>query len=169
MDLNARYVTIGKISSAFGIKGWVRIAPFTRTPEDFLEYPDLMYELLGETYPLIVREAKIQKRSILARIQDIEDRNAAESLKNAQILIDEKDLPIPEEGEFYWKDLENLKVVTQQGELLGTVSHLIETGSNDVLVVKGERDRMIPFIYDDFIIQVDLPGQTITVDWDPDF
>lgn len=168
-DKSANHLVLGKVTGAYGIKGWVRIAPFTRLPEDLLAYSNLYIRHLGQITPLIILEANIHKRSILAKIDAIDDRNAAEALRHAEIVIEEGDLASLAEDEFYWKDLENLEVVTVEGVELGVVSHLIETGSNDVMVIKGDRERMIPFMLDHFVKQVDLQGRKIVVDWDPEF
>ena len=78
-------------------------------------------------------------------------------------------LPKPAPGELYWSDLEGLRVRTVEGRELGTVSHLFETGANDVIVVKGDRERLIPFLRDSVVREVDLAAGTMIVDWDPDF
>jgi 16S rRNA processing protein RimM len=78
-------------------------------------------------------------------------------------------LPPPAAGEYYWVDLEGLRVVNVEGVDFGTVSHLFSTGANDVLVARGERERMIPFVQPDFIRSVDFDAGVVTVDWDPDF
>ena len=80
-----------------------------------------------------------------------------------------KQLPAAQPGEYYWSDLQGLEVVTLQGESLGTVDHLLETGANDVLVVTGERERLIPFVLGQVVDDVDLERGEIRVDWDRDF
>jgi 16S rRNA processing protein RimM len=87
----------------------------------------------------------------------------------ADIRVDRALLPKPKPGEFYWIDLEGLRVRTTEGVELGTVSHLFATAANDVMVVKGERERLIPFIRDRFVTEVDIDGGTLVVDWDPEF
>jgi 16S rRNA processing protein RimM len=86
-----------------------------------------------------------------------------------EIGIRRDQLPGTAPGEYYWRDLQGLTVVTIKGELLGTVDHLIETGANDVLVVKGERERLIPFVLDQVIVNVDLEKREIQIDWDKGF
>ena len=85
------------------------------------------------------------------------------------VVIERAQLPPVETGEYYWADLEGLSVVTTQGVNLGVVDYLLETGANDVLVVKGDRERLIPFLRDQTIKSVDLTQSQIIVDWDPDF
>ena len=88
-----------------------------------------------------------------------------------EIAINREQLPRPEAGEYYWQDLTGLQVRTVNDVDLGKVTGLMETGANDVLVVKAEdgRERLIPFIREQVVTQVDLEAGTMTVDWDPEF
>ena len=97
------------------------------------------------------------------------DRDQAEALAGAIIAIQREQLPELEDAEFYWADLIGLAVQTQEGVELGHVDHLFETGSNDVVVVKGDRERLIPFVMDQVIQSVDLESRLMVVDWDPEF
>jgi 16S rRNA processing protein RimM len=90
-------------------------------------------------------------------------------LTGCEIGITRDELPAAETGEYYWHDLQGLSVVTLAGESLGTVDHLIETGANDVLVVEGERERLIPFVMGQVVVHVDLDKGEIQVDWDKEF
>jgi len=78
-------------------------------------------------------------------------------------------LPAAGEDEYYWSDLEGLRVETLEGVDLGTVDHLIETGANDVLIVRGDRERLIPFLRPSVVREIDLVAARIRVAWDPDF
>jgi 16S rRNA processing protein RimM len=108
-------------------------------------------------------------KGVIARLADCENRDQAQALMACEIGIRRDQLPATAPGEYYWRDLQGLKVVTVKGELLGTVDHLIETGANDVLVVKGERERLIPFVLGRVIVDVDLDKREIQVDWDESF
>ena len=109
-------------------------------------------------------------KGLVVGLRDYTDRDQARSLIGLEIAVPRAELPAPEEGEYYWADLVGLKVETTEGQILGTVDHLIETGANDVLVVHGEdRERLIPFVADQVIRRVDLAAGLIQVDWDPDF
>ena len=105
------------------------------------------------------------------RIQGIHvaDRDAAESWVGAQIWVERSALPKLPQGEYYWADLEGLSVETVEGVVLGVVSHLFATGANDVVAVKGERERLIPFVQPDVIRSIDLAQERMVVDWDPEF
>ena len=114
-------------------------------------------------------EGRQQGKGVVAHLQDCEDRDQAQALMGREIGIRRDQLPATAPGEYYWSDLEGLKVITLEGDALGSVDHLIETGANDVLVVKGERERLIPFISEQVIVAVDLEAGEIQVDWDKDF
>ena len=116
--------------------------------------------------------ARHTAKGIVARFPDVEDRDAAEALRGCEVYVPRSVLPPPAEGEFYWVDLEGLRVQTLEGVALGTVSHLFATGANDVVVVHDGaegRERMIPFVRPDFVRDIDFESGMITVDWDPEF
>jgi 16S rRNA processing protein RimM len=108
-------------------------------------------------------------KGVVATLPGIADRVAAEALAGAEVWVDRAQLPPPAPGEYYWVDLEGMTVVNLEGVVLGTVSHLLNTGANDILSVAGERERLVPFIDGDFVKSVDFGQRRITVDWDADF
>ena len=99
----------------------------------------------------------------------IADKDAADALRGTEVLVPRSALPPPAPGEYYWVDLEGLRVVNLEGADFGTVSHLFSTGANDVLVAHGERERMLPFVQPDVIRSIDFEAGVVTVDWDADF
>ena len=113
-------------------------------------------------------EGKRHGKSIIAHIEGVEDRDAAAACLGCEIGVPRAELPATSPGEYYWADLEGLKVVHKDGKELGAVDYLLETGANDVLVVKGEKERLIPFVMDRFILDVDVDSGVITVDWEWD-
>ena len=86
----------------------------------------------------------------------------------ADVAVHRRQLPAAEAGRYYWVDLIGLSVVNREGIALGTVIALMETGANDVLVVQGERERLIPFVLGRVVLDVDLEAGVIEVDWLPD-
>jgi 16S rRNA processing protein RimM len=106
---------------------------------------------------------------VIAQIKGVSDRDQAASLMNWDIFITPEQLPEAAEGEYYWSDLIGLKVETTLGVQLGTIESLLETGANDVLVVQGDRERVIPFLQKTVITEIDLATGIMVVDWDPDF
>ena len=116
-----------------------------------------------------VLSGRIHGKGLVARLEGVDDRDTAHSLKGFDIAVNRDQLPKTTEGEYYWVDLEGLDVRTIEGVALGKVDYLFETGANDVLVVKGDRERLVPYISDQVIKSVDLQKALIVVDWDPDF
>lgn len=168
----SKYVVIGKITSAYGIKGWVKIYSYTDPVSNILNYP--VWYLSSGTDPLHWREIAViqgrpQGKFIVAQLAGINDRNQAELLHGTEIAIPRDQLPAAADGEYYWLDLLGLKVVNIQGIELGVISDIMETGANDVLVVQGERQRLIPYVMDEIIKQIDLQAGTLRVDWEADY
>ena len=169
-------VVMGYISGAFGIKGWVKLQPFTETPDSLLDYPAWWIEGEGGWQRCKVEEAEVHGPAIAARIEGCEDRDQAARYRGRQVAVPRDAFPEAGSNEYYWTDLIGLRVVNEAGEDLGTVSQVIETGANDVLVVDGpcdrphesKRERLIPFI-EHVVREVDLPGAVIRVDWGSDY
>jgi 16S rRNA processing protein RimM len=114
-------------------------------------------------------QGRAQGKGVVARLDGVDDRDAATALVGTEIWVPRDALPKPRQGEYYWADLEGLAVRTVDGVDLGRVSHLFATGANDVMVVQGGRERLIPFVPGRQVVKVDLDAGLIEVDWDPDF
>jgi 16S rRNA processing protein RimM len=125
--------------------------------------------LAGSEFEVAAAQGHEQGKGMVAKLPGCDDRDAAAKLVGATIRVPRSALPKAKRGEYYWTDLEGLDVVTVEGVDLGKVSHLFATGANDVLVVHGERERLIPFVTGQFVKEVDLKSGRITVDWDPEF
>ena len=108
-------------------------------------------------------------KGYVAQLAGVEDRDAAAALGGVEIEVPRECLEPVTDGEFYWNDLIGLEVETLTGDRLGQVQRMMETGANDVMVVTGERRRLIPFVHGGVVREVDLEAGTIRVDWDPDF
>lgn len=164
-----RYLTIGKISGVFGVKGAVKVFSYTEPRENILKYPVWVLTKNTEFKQVNVLGGQAQGKAIVATLANVVDRDQAAELNGWEVVIERSQLPPAAEGEYYWADLVGLSVETTEGVALGIVDHLLETGANDVLVVKGERERLIPFIREQTIRAIDLDKGLIVVDWDPDF
>ncbi|HEY9036094.1 MAG TPA: ribosome maturation factor RimM [Pseudomonadales bacterium] len=171
-------VVVGKIGTAWGVRGWVKVLSFTEEPERLLEYPHLLMQRDGRWQALKFEESRVQGAGLVARIADCHDRDQALAYRNCLLAIESAEMPSLDAGEYYWHQLMNQKVVTEvqgQSVLLGRVDHLIETGANDVLVVKpcdgsvDQQERLIPWLPGQYVETVDLDAGEIRVDWDPDF
>jgi 16S rRNA processing protein RimM len=160
-------IALGYVSAVHGIKGWVKIHSWTRPMEAILQYQPW---LLGEEKkPVKIVDGRIQGKGLAALLPGFSDREQAATLVGLQIFVRRDQLPATAAGEYYWSDLEGLEVKTTGGELLGRVERLMETGANDVLVIRGERDHLVPFIQGQYVKGVDLEAGLIEVDWDPEF
>lgn len=162
-------IVVGKISGLFGVKGWIKIYSFTEPRENILTYSPWILKKGMDVKQITVVDGHLHGKAIVAGLEGITDRDLAATLIGYEILIDANKLPKPQEGEYYWRDLIGLQVETEQGVMLGIVDYLLETGSNDVLVVKGERERLIPFLQGQFVKNIDLQAAKMIVDWDPEF
>ena len=167
--MSGRQITVGRIVGVHGVKGWVKLLSHTDPIDNLLRYRPWRVALDGIETELVPAEGRMQGKALVARLEGVADRDQALRWIGADIRIDRSQLPPPRKGEVYWVDLEGLQVRTTEGVVLGTVSHLFATAANDVLVVRGERERLLPFIKERFVKSVDLEGGEIVVDWDPEF
>lgn len=162
-------INVGKISGVFGVKGWVKVFSFTDTRENILNYSPWLLKKDSESRSVTVIDGKLQGKAVVAQLEGVDDRDQAATLMGWDIFISPDQLPKAAKGEYYWSELIGLAVETTLGVQLGTVEGLLETGANDVLIVKGERERVIPFLQGQTIINIDLDAGRVVVDWDPDF
>jgi 16S rRNA processing protein RimM len=159
---------MGRISAPFGVKGWVRVQPFTAAAKNLLGYPRWWVERGAEWREYEVAEARAQLDAVVARLAGCEDRDAAAGFRGAEIAVPRSQLPETRPGEHYWADLMGLSVVNGESQALGTIVGILQTGANDVLVVQGGRERLIPFIAD-VIREVDRAANVVRVDWSAEY
>jgi 16S rRNA processing protein RimM len=161
-------IEVGHILSAHGVRGQVRVFSNTSPRENIVQYsPWTIKNAAGEETLEVT--GKRQGKHVIATIESVSDRNQAEELIGARILIQKNQLPELKDGEYYWNQLIGLKVQSTEGNDFGVVDQMMETGANDVMVVQGDRERLIPFVMDEVVKSVDLEQQQITVDWDAEF
>jgi len=161
-------ITLGKIVGVFGVRGWVKIFSETRPREQIFKYSPWLLELNGKVTEVEVKEGRAQGKGLVAHLDGYTDCDLAKQLIGAEISIPQTELPAAGIGEYYWSQLIGLQVINIQGIELGEVIDLFETGANDVLVVKGERERLIPFT-EFAVTEINLEDGKLTVDWDADF
>lgn len=166
---DARQVLLGRVLGAFGVRGEVKLESFTDPARGILRYQP--WTLRGPKGGREVSGARGREtaKGIVATLPGVDDRDAAEALRGTEVWVPRSALPPPAPGEYYWVDLEGLRVVNVDGTDFGTVSHLFSTGPNDVLVARGDRERLIPFLEPDYVRSVDFEAGVVTVDWDPEF
>lgn len=169
------YVVLGKISSVYGIKGWVKVYSFTEPMEQILEYGDWTLRHNQKLEKVEVDKGRSHGKGMVAHLKGVDDREVAKLYTGFEICVPRERLPELPEDEYYWYELEGLTVVTTQDVILGKVDYMMNAGANnDVLVVKGDsesidrKERLIPYI-DQFVLNVDMEVKRIQVDWDPDF
>lgn len=170
MAAAGRRVPLGRIVGLHGVQGWVKLESWTEPRTQIFNYRPW---LLGKASDAMVVDGVSghpQGKGLVAHVPGVDDRDAAAKLVGCDICVEREQLPAAGKGEFYWVDLEGLEVVTMQGVVLGQVSHLFATGANDVVVVRNStRERLIPFIQGSYVQSVDVAGNRMVVDWDPEF
>lgn len=159
---------VGKINGLFGIKGWVKIFSHTHPRENILSYQPWHIKINDTWQTLIVVSGRLQGKTLVAQIKNITTPEQAQTVLGLEVYIEKSQLPILKKDEHYWQDLIGLEVVNQQNIVLGTVSSLVDTGANIVLIVQGKREHWLPYIAP-FLIKVNIKQQQILVDWDEDF
>lgn len=163
------WVQLGHVIGAHGIRGGLRIFSGTRPADAIGQYR--RWRVIAPDGPLDLHLEGLgwQGKNLVARLESVADRDRAEALAGAPIWVHSDDLPSPEPGEYYWRDLIGCAVVTRDDQPLGEVVDMMETGANDVMVVRGDRERLIPFTMGQAVQSVDLAARCIRVDWDPAF
>ena len=162
-------VVMGQIGAPFGVKGWVKVFADTEYPDSLFDYPVWYIETPQGWQAFEVEQAELHTKNLVAKLAGVDDRNLAETFRKRSVGIPRRELPEPEDGEYYWSDLIGLRVVNLAGESLGQVRELMATGANDVLVLRdGDVERLLPFV-DAVVKSVDLAAGVITVDWGLDY
>ena len=164
-------IQVGELTGAFGLQGWVKIRSYTDPRENILNYSPWELELRGERWQVEVVAGRRQGQTVVAALTGIATREEAQALRGAKISIARAQLPELPPGEVYWVDLLGCKVCDLEGRELGQVVNLMETGANDVLIVRDRQAKeiLIPWVRDQVIQELDLAAGTILVDWDPNY
>lgn len=170
-------VVLGRISGVHGVRGWIKVFSYTEPKENIFSYQPWQITGSGQTQSIRVAQHGINGKKLIARIEECDSREYAQTLIGADILVPEGMLEDLHDGDYYWRQLRGLQVVNLDGEILGVVTELLETGANDVLVVQpgkpgkpgkpGESSKpvLIPWVTDKVVRSVDLDEEKIIVDW----
>jgi 16S rRNA processing protein RimM len=162
-------VTLGRIVGPFGVKGWVKVKSYTEPEEGILGYRAWRVDVPREgTRTLRPVEGRRHGRLVVARLEGVDDRDAAAALGHCEISVPRGDLPPAGDRQYYLADLIGLEVVNSEGRSLGRLDHFVQTPANPVMVVQGDRERWLPLV-PRHLKSVDLDARRIVVDWDPDF
>jgi 16S rRNA processing protein RimM len=160
---------VGRVSGLYGVNGWVKVFSHTQQRSDIIGYGTLYLRVHDEWQAFEVEDGRAHGRGVVLKFAGYEDRDAAAGLLQLDIAVRREQLPALDPGEYYWTDLQGMRVVGLSGAELGVVERLMETGANDVMVVTGERERLIPYIIDSVVTDIDQDNGVIRVDWDADF
>ena len=166
---NPDRVIVGKVTAVFGLKGWVKVFSYTEPRENILQYRQLFLHKGSDGKWINIVDGQLHGKNVLVQFEGITDRDQAQLLAGYDLAVGRKQLPATDENEYYWTDLIGLNVENREGVQFGKVESLFETGANDVLFVKGERERAIPFLQNRTVLLIDLENRKIIVDWDADF
>jgi 16S rRNA processing protein RimM len=164
-----KWVTLGRISGVFGVKGWIKVESYTDPSGNIVTFGRWTLRLRGADEAFEIEQGREHGGGVVAKLQGIDDRDRARDYVGADIVVERERLPDVGAGEYYWTDLEGLEVRTTAGVVLGTVERLYATGAHDVLVLAGRPGRLIPFVVGPVVKRVDLATGLIEVDWSPDY
>ncbi len=166
--MRAGLLVLGRVAGAYGVRGWLRVYSYTEPRAAILDYGPWHLGRGGDWRPVARRGGRVHGRGLIAAIEGCTDRDAAQALVGLDIGVPLDRLPPLPEGEYYTHQLVGLEVVNRGGQCLGVVDRLLPTGAHDVLVVAGERERLIPFAAP-VLEAVDLAAGRIRVDWEADY
>ena len=163
-----RRIVLGCITRPYGTRGWVRIRSSTDPPENILRYAPWLVGRNGRWSRVGIAEGQAHRCEVIARFDGCHDRDEARGYLGCEVAVERSRLPDVDDGEFYWADLVGSRVSTSSGVHLGKVVRLLETGANDVMVVQGAIERLIPFLPGTVVQRVDIERGVMVVDWHPD-
>jgi 16S rRNA processing protein RimM len=165
---DSKPLVLGRISGLYGVRGWVKVHSYTEPRDAILKYGSWLLEQDGVWRETSVAEGRKQGKTVVARLDAVTDRDMATAFVGTTIGVARSDLPETDSGEYYWTDLEGLQVIHHDGRILGKVAYILATGANDVLVIQGDQEVLVPFVKDEVIKGVDLATGIISVDWEWD-
>ncbi len=165
---NNKKLLIGKINGFFGLQGWVKVFSYANPRTNILNYSPWSIKVDGNFQSIDITSGREQSKTIVAHIKGVDNREDSQKFIGQDIYINKEQLPELTQGEYYWHELIGFDVINKDEERLGTVDYFVETGANDVLVVKGKKEYWIPYI-EPFLVSIDSKNNKIQVDWDKDF
>jgi 16S rRNA processing protein RimM len=165
---NSKRVILGRVSGVFGVKGWLKVQSYTEPRDNIVRFDVWTLRSSGAECRFDVEDGQAHAGNVVAKLRGIDDPDSAREWRGAEIVVEREQLPEARADELYWTDLEGLEVRTTAGVSLGRVEYLLATGANDVLVLGGPPERLIPFVPGEVVKQVDLAAGLIVVDWSPD-
>ena len=165
-----RLVTMGRVLGAHGVKGALMVVSYCEPPARLLAYPNWTLQRAGESRSATLLRGQDSAKGLIVELEGVVDRDVAAAMRGFEIAIERALLPPVRKGQYYWTDLEGLRVINQDRVDFGCVDHLFDSGAHPILVVRnGDQERLIPFVLDRHVQSVDLDAGVIRVDWDADF
>ena len=161
-------MVMGRVVGAFGVNGWVKVKVFTESADTLGAFPRWLVRFADGWREMALEDFEVHSKGPVAKFAGCDDRNAADALRGAEVAVTREALGEAEEGTLFWVDLVGLEVVDESGKPLGQVEGLFDAGDTSVLVVKGAKERLIPFV-PDYVKAVDREARRITVDWKADY
>jgi len=172
METSDEFVTVGKISGVFGVKGWMKIFSFTEPRGNILSYSPIYMSRKGEWVEMEVSGGRTQGKGVVMGLVNVTDPDQVLPLIGSELAIKSSQLKPTTKDEYYWSQLIGLTVVNLSDETLGQVDSLLETGAHDVLLVKNKENKteqLIPYVMEEVIQLIDLDKGIIQVDWELDY
>lgn len=169
MNKSPDWVVIGRFGRTHGIKGNIIVHSFTEPHDNIKQYAPWFAFINRQWQPIKLIHIDVKAKHIIAQVEGYETLEQVAALTNVDIAIERERLAALPADEYYWHELIGMKVVNKAGENFGEVSAILPTGSNDVLVVQGEKRHLIPYLLEQFVVEIDRDKRLITVDWDIDF
>jgi 16S rRNA processing protein RimM len=160
---------MARVGAPFGIKGWLKLQVFTETPDSLDAYASWLLKGASGWEEFELEELSVNTKGVIAKLKGCDDRTAAEKLVKREIGIPREALESTGEGEIFWFDLIGCEVVNTAGNVLGKIETLMETGANDVLVVKQGSDEMLIPVIEDVLVKVDRDAKRVTVNWSGEY
>lgn len=164
--MKADLIVVGKVGATYGVQGWLKILSYTEWTNNILQYAPWYIETKDDWKPITIMGSREHGKGVVVKFTGYDTPEQSRVLTGKKIAIMRSQLPPLKKDEYYWSDLKGLTVVNQAGVILGKVIYIIATGSNDVLVVKGDKEHAIPYLPDDVVKSIDLEKGVIYVDWE---
>lgn len=168
--MSSHLVTVGRVGSPHGVRGELKLQLFLEDPDHVYDFKAWQVQFPGKSQFVPFHDFEIHEKGEQFYIQfkGVTDRDECRQFTHALLAIPREELPALEADEFYWSDLEGLSVYNQNDKLIGVVDHLMETGANDVMIVNtpAGKQTLIPYVYGQIVLSVDLPSKKIVVDWE---
>ena len=159
------FILLGKVTKPHGIRGEVKVYPYSGQPENFLDYREVFFTFNeGERIPYTVEKSRVQGKLVILKLKECTTRNQAEEMIGHEIWLNKNDLADLDDDEYYWHDLVGKRVATKDGDRIGTIKGILETGAHDILAIEDQgREYLVPFneafvvTVDDTEVVLDLP------------